>query len=323
MAYQTMMLSDDVKTNILKCALTELSYKIPIEEAPQHDDDGSFVHITIHDSRVEVTKSSSTCAGRQEPVVMFLQAVCDSYPNAINGSYIIGLHDKYGDGQFMNILVFSKVNPNIKGQIMIPDLYAMMNYAGKLAIPDMIPFHNKKNKALFVGATTGNLDCAKNARLQLCDWASRNTDVVDSYISNIAQIDPETVYSYYPSARNFVKNMWADMSSQRTYQYLINVDGNTCAWDRLPWILASNSVCLKQKAPDVNWYYSLLQDKKHYIEYSNNEELRDIIASTSSDVAEYIIRNANNFAQTYLSREAHLLYTGHILYHWNEFIHRT
>lgn len=54
------------------------------------------------------------------------------------------------------------------------------------------------------------------------------------------------------------------------YKYLLSVDGWTSAWVRVPWILSSNSVLLKQKSTTVQWFYGEMQEDKHYIEVSEN-----------------------------------------------------
>ncbi len=49
------------------------------------------------------------------------------------------------------------------------------------------------------------------------------------------------------------------------YKYLISIDGNTCAWMRVPWIMFSNSVLVKQQTNKVEWFYSALKPYVNYV----------------------------------------------------------
>jgi hypothetical protein len=39
------------------------------------------------------------------------------------------------------------------------------------------------------------------------------------------------------------------------YKYLISLDGNGAPWLRVPWILLSNSVLIKQDSENIQWFY--------------------------------------------------------------------
>lgn len=49
------------------------------------------------------------------------------------------------------------------------------------------------------------------------------------------------------------------------YKYLISVDGNTAAWQRVPWILQSGSVLLLVDTDIEEWFYSDLKAWEHYV----------------------------------------------------------
>jgi len=58
------------------------------------------------------------------------------------------------------------------------------------------------------------------------------------------------------------------------YKYLISIDGSTAAWKRVPWIMLSNSVLIKQETSSTQWFYPAM---KHYVHYVPvNERLTDI-----------------------------------------------
>jgi hypothetical protein len=54
------------------------------------------------------------------------------------------------------------------------------------------------------------------------------------------------------------------------YKYLISLDGNTAAWLRVPWILLSNSVLLKQETEVMEIFYTGIKPYVHYVPVSSN-----------------------------------------------------
>ena len=82
------------------------------------------------------------------------------------------------------------------------------------------------------------------------------------------------------------------------YKYLISVDGNTCAWKRVPWIMLSNSVLLKQESSNIEWFYPALKPYIHYVPIKN--DLSDIFdklnwLKQNDKEAQLISKNAHNF----------------------------
>ena len=71
------------------------------------------------------------------------------------------------------------------------------------------------------------------------------------------------------------------------HKYLLSVEGNSAAWKRIPWIMASNSVLFKTTEYSYQWFYDGLipwhnyipirpdlQDFRDKIEWAkNNDEL--------------------------------------------------
>ena len=134
------------------------------------------------------------------------------------------------------------------------------------------------------------------------------------YINNFCQIDINKIKNTYPNYELFKSNH-IDINTQLKYKYVINVDGNTVAWDRVPWILNSKSVLLKKKSSHKNWYYDFLIKNEHYIEFDDDSELENIINNTSDTECKRIIDNANNFVKNYLHEISHLTYMSKLLYY--------
>ena len=49
------------------------------------------------------------------------------------------------------------------------------------------------------------------------------------------------------------------------YKYLISIDGNTCAWQRVPWIMLSGSVLLLVETDMEEWFYADMIPYFHYV----------------------------------------------------------
>jgi hypothetical protein len=89
-------------------------------------------------------------------------------------------------------------------------------------------------------------------------------------------------------------------------KYLVSLDGNNCAWKRVPWIMFSNSVLLKQETDRIEWFYPALEAYKNYIPI--NENITDIFTQLEwmkkHDLeARKISENAQIFIQNDLMEE--------------------
>ena len=186
--------------------------------------------------------------------------------------------------------------------IPIPDRYAMQRYRGMLDAPDTLPTVCKRNRLLFIGSSTGSLDVSKNQRVQLCRYAA-SKDWIDAYLSEIVNVSPSA------GLDAFVHRPMR-LEQQRTVRHLVVVDGNTACWDRLPWILSSNSVCWKMDSDHRCWYDDFLEPWVHYVPFT-----LDTLEATWQKVKDdealqrRVVREANAFAAAYLTHEAHCLYT--------------
>ena len=101
------------------------------------------------------------------------------------------------------------------------------------------------------------------------------------------------------------------MINHLEYKYLVDVDGNSCSFERYFWVLLSNSLVLKQITPNIQWYYSALNPYEHFVPVK--EDLSDLLEkyewALSHDLeAKKIAQNATEFAKENLSTEDVFLY---------------
>ena len=241
---------------------------------------------------------------RQQAVKYFIEEILLGITQPINATFLVELNDVLYENE--SVACFSTYN---KINMLIPDLYAMGNYSDKLSIKDTIPLAKKLKMAFFIGASTGKVSVSLNERLKVCN-KYRNNSIIKCYINNICQVDMDHVKNVYPHYNDFVHHS-VSISDQHKYKYLINIDGNTSAWDRVPWILNSNSVLLMKTSNSKCWYYDYLKPYVHYIPFDDETDLEEIVNSVED--RSHIIRNANEFVRNYLSHDKHKLYMRHFL----------
>lgn len=108
---------------------------------------------------------------------------------------------------------------------------------------------------------------------------------------------------------------WVSEVEHIPYKYLISLDGNSCTGTRLPWIMYSNSVLVKQETNKIEWFYSALKPYVNYVPV--NEKLTNIfpqfqwMKDHDNEVREISI-NAHNFIANELMPEqieAHMVLT--------------
>jgi len=190
--------------------------------------------------------------------------------------------------------------------IPVPDFYAMKGYDGSIYEPDLLPFEHKVNQLFFIGVSTGNADPSLNKRIRLCQYGLQ-VPWMDAYISQVIQMKSSDLYTYDPYS-NYYLHPHLPSKYQKMYRHLISVDGNTAAWDRVPWILASKSVLWKEESSHSCWYYPYLQPWKHYIPFTLENLGSTWFSYKDHPVLPDIVKNANQFVADFLMIEKHALY---------------
>jgi|GEM_PF-1745569 len=100
------------------------------------------------------------------------------------------------------------------------------------------------------------------------------------------------------------------------YKYLIDVDGNSCCYSRTYWILASNSLLLKQMTDNCQWYYKGLKPYVHFVPVREDlSDLFDQIAWCMKNDAEArkISETGTAFALNHLQFETNIHFLQELL----------
>lgn len=210
-----------------------------------------------------------------------------------------------------------------KDILLLPDAFMLHHGWGKIITRitaananEEYSWDKKMNKIFWRGGTTGlskgayhvdNFD--KLPRLNLVILSKLYPDLIDAR------------FTYYmksafdergKSLKQILDSLFGEEKSKvreedhLKYKYLISLDGNTCTGTRVPWIMLSNSVLMKQETPKMQFFYSALQPYVNYIPV--NERLTDILSQFNwmkehDKELQNISKNAHNFVENNLMPE--------------------
>lgn len=231
-----------------------------------------------------------------------------------SGFYNIELHDSYtylkNDKDYNNVLTFSKFKDD-KGPCLLPDPYMIGDWNGVMrTIIDPHSWTDKLGKCCFFGTTTGDRDPAANERIQMCVWSTKQNNLLDFKITQVAQMSEASI------VQAVGKDMWSkiyypakvSIPDQLKYKYHLIMDGNTCRYD--VWGYKTNSMMLKHESRDMLWYYPLLQERTHFVEVNKDNIVNKMAYyNANPKIADHIIHNAQQFSQQYFNQVACNLYT--------------
>jgi len=225
----------------------------------------------------------------------------------LKGDYIFSLHDGVHYKYPWPVLGFAGTDKLINNSdvILIPDPDALLGYSNLFREVDKAiydtPWSNKIAKVFWRGSATGagpeNNDLSGTARLRFMNYASKLyfTDVGLTFYTQ--QLNPNfkkllsSVYSIKPRVT---------VTEAIKYKYLIDIDGNSCSYSRMAWILYSNSLLMKHASIYKQWYYDQMQPYVHYIPISenfNNLQEQYIWTETNQESAQTIAENGRIFAK--------------------------
>jgi hypothetical protein len=182
----------------------------------------------------------------------------------------------------------------MKGRISLD----MLSVFGKQSIK----FNDKKDVLFWRGRDSNEV------RLKLVKMSKNYTDLINASLTNFFffrdQMEEYGPQSPYISFFDFFQ-----------YKYQMNIDGTVAAY-RLPYLLAGNSLVLKQESKYYEFFYNQLKPNVHYIPV--DKELNNLIEmmnnlNENNEQIEQIINNSRLFALDNLLPE-------HIYcYHFNLF----
>jgi len=229
--------------------------------------------------------------------------------------FILSLQDSIDQDIGAPLFVFAK-HDRAKTLVLIPDFKALTGYPSlREEISrggQKFPWEHKVARAFWRGATTGGWLTAKTweqiPRCKLALLSLVHPQLLDAKVNGIVQCDPEVPALVQAKG---ILGRTVSQADHLKYKYLVDVDGNSCSFERLFWALYSNSVVLKQVTPNIQWYYGALRPYEHYIPVQ--EDLSDLItqcqwALDHDAEARQIAHNATEFIEQNLAVEDVFLY---------------
>jgi hypothetical protein len=207
--------------------------------------------------------------------------------------------------------------PYERDKLLIPDSFVITdnwyNLTNQIKQTNLnSPWDQKINKIFWRGATSGaaktpytidNFD--KLPRLTLVMLSKSYPDLIDAKFSSY---DREVFTKNTKKIESFIKDDLHQLNEvdHLEYKYLISIDGNNCAWRRVPWIMLSNSVLIKQETSKIQWFYPAIKPYFHYVPVKEN--LSNIFSQfqwmKQHDLESKIISlNATNFVENNLMLE--------------------
>lgn len=262
--------------------------------------------------------------GRTESYRDYLAAVLHDAEIRPTAPIAIGLHDVGAPHLDLPLFEFQKVRGS--GTMLLPDVDLLaMDFMDDADCIDPIAFEDKRDAAIFVGATTGTIITAamvtrlSHPRLRAAAFF-RDKPGVTFELPVIVQCDsPETEALIAALDLGQQRRGWAE---QLSYRYLLSMDGNGATCSRVARSLVSNGVLVKYASPHELFYFRGLQAWRHYLPVRRDEDVLTILAQ--SDAARErdhaIARRSAAFARDHLSREACGRYTAALLRRYFEWI---
>lgn len=192
--------------------------------------------------------------------------------NFFPGDYLLAIDDGVHHKLEYPVLGFATTldlaNKNV---ILIPDHQVLKGYEKLFTKIDASikqnPWSTKLDKIFWRGGYSvdyahSNNDFDYNHRLKFVNTA-RKLNFVDAAISRgNLYIDPAVKQELI--IKNLLRSAILPQDSLG-YKYLFDLDGYSCSYVRMAWVLYSNSMLMKHASDRVQWYYDQLEPYKHYV----------------------------------------------------------
>lgn len=281
----------------------------------------SLVRFSIKDGHIAFSHDEKNLYSRHFRELLACIKKLGQHVKLPDVDFIVSLEDGFeGNPGIGPCLVFAK-REDADSLILIPDIKALAGY-GKLRkmIPEanaQISWDKKLAKTFWRGSSTGGYSTLttweKLARAQLVLLSMSYPQDIDARFNSVVQCDPEV--PPLMKAKGMVSSS-VSRPDHLKYKYLVDVDGNSCSYERYFWLLLSNSLVIKQVTPNIQWYYGALEPYKHFLPVK--EDLSDLMekiewARQHDDEARMMAERSTEFVENNLSSEDTLVYLSLLL----------
>lgn len=281
----------------------------------------NLVRFFVQEGRISFTHNEKHLGSRHFKQLLGCIKKLNEYVELPDLDFIVSLEDGFGGNPGIGpCFVFAK-RSDVSDLILIPDIKALTGYE-KLrgSIPktsQKVNWVKKLPVCFWRGSTTGGYSTLGSwqelARSKLVLLSLNYPSEVDARFHSIVQCEKEVPGLLKQKGMVSSSVCRAD---HLKYKYLVDVDGNSCSYERLFWLLLSNSLVLKQVTPNIQWYYGALEPYQHFVPIK--EDLTDLVekiqwAREHDSEAQEIAMRATKFAENNLGPEDTLIYLYHLL----------
>ena len=255
-------------------------------------------------------KVDQTLQGHLPVVALLIRSFVETWVSEeTEGSFVVWLEDGMWDTPFpagAPIYAFGR-GVNDTHTLLMPDP-AFINSQGYLAelkemseIGTTLPWEKRKPIVFWRGANSGlgglGKEWRRGARAQIVlrskEWESRGT--IDCSFTKLVTY-PESSVTEEIESLGLVTTPSPFIEFLK-YRYLIDVDGEFCAWRSLFLKLGSGSLVLKVQSAVEQWYYDRIKPWIHYVplrpDLADLEERIDWVNSHDEE-CRHIAHNAGN-----------------------------
>lgn len=278
--------------------------------------DFSLVRFTIKEGHIAFAHDEKNLYSRHFRELLGCIKKLSEYVPLPDVDFIVSLEDGFeGNPGVGPCFVFAK-KADVASLILIPDIKAMVGYSRlRSQIPlasEKFSWEKKVGRSFWRGSTTGGYSTLSTwehlARAKLVLLSLGHPDKIDARFTGAVQCDEQV--PLLMKAKGMLSKSVAK-GDHLKYKYLVDVDGNSCSYERYFWLLLSNSLVLKQMTPNIQWYYGALEPYKHYVPVK--EDLSDLLekiewAKEHDLEARLIAEEATHFIENNLQPEDTALY---------------
>jgi hypothetical protein len=244
---------------------------------------------------------------RSEFYRKFLQDVVDAWLPQLNTTLCISMCDGGAFHPHLPTFCFQKLAGH--SQILLPDFDFLWKdfYEGQ-EFEDSSRFEDKRDSAVFVGATTGvtiTQEVARalsSPRLDAARFFHLDPDV-HFKLPVVVQCESDAVHEMI-SNHPFCVGDPVPWQDQLQYKYLISMDGNGATCSRVALSLKSNSALLKYQSPWHLYYFDFMTKNVHYIDIKQHQDVQDVISTARRwpGIFAPAARAGREFAERFLDR---------------------
>jgi len=280
----------------------------------------NLVRFTIQDRQISFSLDEHNLESKQFRHLLAALKKLNELAPLPDVDFVLSLEDGFPQDLNAPLLVYAKA-ASASSLILMPDFKALTGYPWLRQQMEegnrKYSWEDKTAKAFWRGSTTGGwltlLNWDQIARTKLVLLSLSHPDKIDARLNHVVQCDPEIPALIQGKG---MMGKTVEQMDHLKYKYLVDVDGNSCSFERYFWTLLSNSLALKQITPNIQWYYGALKPYEHFVPVK--EDLSDLLekfewATTHDAESKQIAENATAFVKNELSPEDIFVYMTHLL----------